>query len=160
MNSNLILANVLGVGFHDWLDFTPFYDRKFLAIGKSEREVEAERQQIEKLFTIPFPDLAIRDTASLLKAVNDKRVDELRCLIRDAVDGKVDFDEAFAKSVLSGVLRCERKAKRWRNILGYSTMPVGFIPWIGTPRAEVFRGDRRNSFGKPYQARIQMVLYA
>src|SRR5438552_819694 len=32
VNSNLILSNTLQVGFHDWLDFTPFYGSKFLAI--------------------------------------------------------------------------------------------------------------------------------
>ena len=52
-------------------------------------------------------------------------------MINDAVDGKVQFDEQFAKSVLREVFHVERSAKRWRNILGYLTLPIGFLPWIG-----------------------------
>ena len=51
--------------------------------------------------------------------------------------GKVRFDEHFAKSVLAEVLRSERKVTRFRNILGYATLPIGFIPGIGTPAQKV-----------------------
>ena len=132
VNANLILSNELEVGFHDWLDFTPFYATKFLSVGKEGDPVQESRKQVEKLFTVPFPHLAITDTPALMKALNDKRVADLRKLVSDAAQGKVEFNDQFAKSVLREVLAVEEKAKKWRNILGYLTMPVGFIPWIGS----------------------------
>jgi hypothetical protein len=127
------LASEFEIPFHDWLDFTPFYTTKFLSVGKREDETQRGRKEVERLFTVAFPDLAIRDTRALLKVLNDKRIQDLRQLISDAVVGKVQFDDHFAKSVLAEVLRSERKITRFRNILGYLTLPIGFIPAFGTP---------------------------
>jgi len=137
VNANLVLSNELNIGFHDWLDFTPFYSMKFLSVGKREDPAREGRDQVEKLFTVAFPDLAIGDTSALLKALNDRRIIDLRQLISDAVLGKVEFDEGFAASVLAEVLRSERRAGRARRVLGYLTLPIGFIPWIGTPAQKV-----------------------
>ena len=133
VNANLVLASELELPFHDWLDFTPFYSTKFLSVGKREDETQRGRKQVERLFTVAFPEFAIRDTTALLKVLNDKRIQDLRQLIGDAVLGKVQFDEHFAKSVLGEVLRSERRVTRFRNVLGYLTLPIGFIPGIGTP---------------------------
>ena len=137
VNANLVLSTELEIGFHDWLDFTPFYSTKFLSVGKREDAVQEGRKQVERLFTVAFPDLAIRDTTALLKLLNDKRIEELRQLISDAVLGKCEFDEHFANSVLAEVLQTERKVARFRNVLGYLTLPIGFVPWIGTPAQKV-----------------------
>jgi hypothetical protein len=133
VNANLVLASELEIPFHDWQDFTPFYSTKFLSVGKPEDKTQEGRKQVERLFTVAFPELAIRDTSALLKVLNDKRIQDLRQLIGDAAQGKVQFDEHFAKSVLSEVLGSERRIARFRNVLGYITLPIGFIPLIGTP---------------------------
>ncbi len=132
VNANIILSNELQVGFHDWLDFIPFYGAKFLSVGKSVDPIQEQRKQVEKLFTISFPEMSITGTRSLLRVLNDKRVGDLRQLISDAAAGKVQFDEEFAKSVLREVLRVELSAKHWRNIVGYLTLPMGFIPGAGS----------------------------
>jgi hypothetical protein len=137
VNANLVLARELNVPFHDRLDFTPFYSMKFLSVGIPEDDAQKGRKQLERLFTVAFPELAIQDTSALLKVLNDKRIRDLRQLIGDAVLGKVQFDEHFAKSVLAEVLGSERKVTRFRNILGYLTLPIGFIPGIGTPAQKV-----------------------
>lgn len=137
VNANLVLSTELEIGFHDWLDFTPFYSSKFVSVGKREDATQEGRKQVERLFTVAFPDLAIRDTTALLKVLNDKRIQELRQLITDSVLGKCAFDEHFANSVLAEVLQTERKVARFRNVLGYVTLPIGFIPWIGTPAQKV-----------------------
>ena len=31
------------------------------------------------------------------------------------------------------VIAQQQKVARWRNVVSYATMPIGFIPWIGTP---------------------------
>jgi hypothetical protein len=133
VNANLVLASELDIPFHDWLDFTPFYETKFLSVGKKEDETQSGRKQVERLFTVAFPELAIRDTRALLKVLNDKRIQDLRQLVGQAVLGKVEFDDQFAKAVLSEVLLTERKITRFRNVLGYLTLPIGFVPVIGTP---------------------------
>jgi len=132
INTNLILSNELQVGFHDWIDLMPFYGAKFMSVGKANDPLQEKRKEVENLFTIPFPELAIRDTHSLLKALDDKRIVDLRQLINDSVEGKVHFDQQFTKEVLSEVLHIERKVKRWRNITGYITLPLEFIPWVGS----------------------------
>ena len=148
VNANLVLADELDVGFHDWLDFTPFYSTKFLSVGKQDDETQEERKQVERLFTVAFPELAIQDTRSLLKALNDKRLVELRQLVSDAVDGKVTFDEKFAKAVLSEVLCGEMRLGRLRNVLGYLTMPIGLIPWVGTPAEKLVEETVGSAVGK------------
>jgi hypothetical protein len=137
VNANLVLSNELCVPFHDWLDFSPFYATKFLSVGRKEGDAELGRREAEKLFTIAFPELTIRDSSALLKILNDKRVEDLRRLISDAVDGKVQFDGSFAKAVVTEVLKQNNKVARFRNILGYTTLPLGFIPTLGTPIQKV-----------------------
>jgi hypothetical protein len=132
VDANLILAHQLDVGFHDWLDFTPFYSAKFLSVGQGEDIVQQKKAQIEKLFTLPFPELAIRNTPALMKALNDKRIEELRQLVQNAVEGKVVFDDDFAKAVLREVFHGSEHAAKWRKVVGYATLPIGFVPWVGT----------------------------
>lgn len=122
-----------GIGFHDWLDFRPFYSSKLLTVGRDTDPTQERRAQEGKLFTLAFPNLAITNTSALLKALNDKRIEELRDLISEAAAGNLEFDEHFANSVLTEVLQSERKASRMRKVVGYLTLPIGFIPLIGTP---------------------------
>ncbi len=133
VDANLILSHQLDVGFHDWRDFTPFYAAKFLAVGRDQDPVKESGEMIEKLFTVSFPELAINDSHALMKALNDKRVRDLRSLVAEAVDGRVQFDHEFARSVLFEVFQVSERAKKWRTVAGYATLPIGFIPWIGTP---------------------------
>jgi hypothetical protein len=151
VNANLILSNELGITFHDWLDFTPFYAAKFLSVGKDRDAVSEGQEQVERLFTISFPELAIRDTKALIRALNDKRLDDLRSLVNDAIAGKVKFDEQFAKSVLTEVLDSEKRARKVRNILGYASMPVGFLPWIGTPLQKILE----EAIGTPLERKLK-----
>lgn len=151
VNANLVLSNELNVAFHDWLDFTPFYALKFLSVGKDRDGAHEGRDQLERLFTVSFPDLAIRDTRSLVRALNDKRIEDLRKLVDDALAGKVTFDEEFAKAVLTEVLQCEKKARKVRNVLGYASMPVGFLPWIGTPAQKLIE----EAIGTPLEHKIK-----
>lgn len=137
VDANLILSNQLEVGFHDWLDFTPFYTAKFLSVGRDGDIVHDSRTQLERLFTIPFPELAITNPRALVKALNDKRLEDLRRLVAEAADGRVEFDTSFAKSVLGEVFRSSERAKRVRRVVGYVTLPIGLIPWVGTAAQKI-----------------------
>lgn len=131
VNANLILANEFEAGLHDWDDFLPFYRQKFLAVGRDNPGMAAQANASNQLFEIAFPELAIRTPGQLLRILQHKRVNELRTLIEEAANGKVTFDENFARSVFREVIGVERKLGRQRRLLGYLTIPIGFIPLVG-----------------------------
>lgn len=131
VNANLILSNELGTGFHDWCDFSPFYQHKWLSIGKETSETTRAVGEVQKLFSVVFPEFAISDVASLMKALKDKRIASLRTLIQEAVEGKVVFDTNFAKRTLHEVLGEETKTGRWRRIVSYATIPLGLFSLVG-----------------------------
>ncbi|MBI5252419.1 MAG: hypothetical protein HY912_23235 [Desulfomonile tiedjei] len=151
VNANLIIADELQVSFHDWQDFLPFYNLKFLSVGHDGIDIEKKRSQLEKFFTVAFPDLALRSPYALLTALNDKRIEELRRLIDEAAAGKVTFDQEFAKSVLAEVFRSERRTQKWRKVVGYATMPIGFVPWIGTPAQKLME----EAIGTPIERKLK-----
>jgi hypothetical protein len=132
INANIVLSHELRVGFHDWADFLPFYHKKFLSVGQEEIEEERQIGESQKLFEVSFPELAIIDTRSLVKVLQDKRVAELRALVEKAVKGEVVFDREFARSVLWDVLKIEWKIKTYRRIISYVTEPFGFVPKVGS----------------------------
>jgi len=132
VNANIVLSNELGVGFHDWADFFPFYHSKFLAVGKGSINGEHQIKESRKLFEISFPEFGISNYHSLVEALQDKRIADLRGLIEKAVRGDVRFDQEFARNVLKDVLGIERRIGRYRKIISYMTLPISFIPWVGT----------------------------
>ena len=132
VNANLVLANELNVGFHDWEDFLPFYQRKFMGVGKESVESEQQIEALRRLFQVPFPEFAIQDNTQFMRAVEDPRIDDLRKMIANAVKGAVEFDAEFAKRTLTEVLKVESTAKKWCTITSYVSMPLDFIPWVGS----------------------------
>jgi len=132
VNANIVLSNELGTGFHDWEDFLPFYRQKFLFVGREDLEAQQHIEAAQRLFEVSFPEFAITDTATLIKVLHDRRVADLRQLVQDAVEGKVVFDKEFARSVFKEVLGVEEKIAMYRRIISYLTMPLGFLPWVGT----------------------------
>jgi hypothetical protein len=132
VNANLILSNEMEAGLHDWADFAPFYRQKFLAVGHDNPPGSAAAEASRQLFSIAFPEFAIDNPEQLVKLLKDKRVGELRGLISEASTGAVVFDEAFARSVLHEVFGIERKLSKERRLVGYLTLPVSFIPFVGT----------------------------
>jgi hypothetical protein len=132
VNANLVVSNTLGVGFHDWYDFEPFYREKFLSIEHEQLPTHREIEKIDQLFKISFPEFAFWNTKSILKAMKDKRIQDLRNLVNEATIQSTPFDREFANKVLREVLQLEMRISRIRNIASYITLPIGFIPWIGT----------------------------
>jgi hypothetical protein len=132
VNANLMLSNEMQAGLHDWADFTPFYRQKFLAVGHDSPPGSAEAEASRRLFSIAFPEFAIESPEQLVKLLKDRRIGELRNLISEASTGAVVFDEAFARSILHEVFGIERKLAKERRLVGYLTLPVSFIPFVGT----------------------------
>jgi hypothetical protein len=131
VNANVILADQLDASLHDWQDLTPLYANKFLSVGNAPNSAQQGAQQLGRMFEVSFPDLAIESPRELIRALNDKRIEDLRTLVSQALSGQTQFDEAFAASVLREVFRNCEQAKRWRHIVGYATLPVHLIPWVG-----------------------------
>jgi hypothetical protein len=132
VNSNIILSNELGTGFHDWSDFMPFYRQKFLTVGRDAPQHSRAINASRRLFAVSFPEFAPQSDDDLVRILRHRRVSELRALVQGATEGQVRFDRKFAKDVLREVIRTERRIKRYRKIVSYATLPISFIPWIGT----------------------------
>lgn len=140
VNANIVLSNELGVGFHDWADFQPFYQRKFLTVGRKAPDSAEQASVAHKLFEVSFPEFAISDTRKFMKVVQDRRVEDLRELVQASIDGKVNFDQEFARSVFKEVLKMERQITRYRNIISYLTLPLDFFSFLPGVGAIVQKG--------------------
>lgn len=132
INANLIISNALEAGFHDWEDMSPFYREKFLNIGRPHFPHENDIGQMRKLFDLTFPEFSFWDPRGVVKALKDSRIKDLRLLVQEAVSGATEFDHEFARKTLVDVLTTEQKISRIRNIVSYVTIPVSFVPWVGT----------------------------
>jgi hypothetical protein len=130
VNANLILSNEIEAGLHDWADFSPFYRQKFLSVGQDIPGAAVE-EAAQQLFDIAFPEFAIESPEHLVRLLKHRRVGELRALINEASTGAVTFDETFARSVFREVFGIERKLGKSQRIVGYLTLPIGFIPMVG-----------------------------
>lgn len=133
INTNIVLSNTLEVGFHDWYDFLPFYREKFITIGLADTIETKHISKINELFRVSFPEFHVWDIKGTVQALRDSRIEDLRSLVNEAVDGKVDFDKEFARRVLFEVFKVESKTTRMRNIVSYLTIPLSFVPVVGTP---------------------------
>ncbi|MCZ6624067.1 MAG: hypothetical protein O7B35_07540 [Deltaproteobacteria bacterium] len=133
VNANLVVSHTLGMGFHDWEDYAPFYRAKFLTIGAEERPGQENMRAVRKLFEVSFPEISFSNPRSLIKILTDKRITQLRELVEKAVRGDVEFDKEFANRTFQEVLRIEQKAGRVRKIVSWATLPLSFIPVVGSP---------------------------
>ncbi len=133
VNANIVLCNELGCGLHDWYDFQPFYREKFLRVGREQPPGASEQKEIKRLFEVPFPEFTFWNASDVMKALQDRRIEDLRKLVDQAVKGEVIFDREFAVRALQEVLGVEQSIGRIRNIVSYLTMPIGLVPWVGTP---------------------------
>jgi hypothetical protein len=131
INANLILSNEMDSALHDWEDFLPFYQQKFLGVGRRNPPAAAQAEASRQLFDIALPELAIDSPKQLIRVLNHRHVGELRALIDVASRGEVDFDVDFARNVFREVFKIEQKAAKTRRIIGYVTLPIGFIPLVG-----------------------------
>jgi hypothetical protein len=133
VNANLLLSNELDCGFYDWCDLRPFYRDKFLRVARSSAPGHSETDNVQKLFEISFPEFTFWTPSNIVRALKDKRIVDLRQLVREATKGNVEFDREFATRVLGEVLKLERSIGKLRNFVSYATSPLGFLPIVGTP---------------------------
>ena len=78
VNSNIVLANELDIGFHDWKDYGPFYERKFLGVGVDTDGFEPQIQAARALFELSFPEFRIYDTPTLIRVLKEG-LSDFRC---------------------------------------------------------------------------------
>ena len=133
VNVNLLLANQFDAAFHDWGDFQPFYRAKFLRGASARRDAGAKIHEVNKLFSVSFPEFTFWKPATIIRALKDPRIQQLRQLVDDAVAGKIQFDREFAVRTLTEVLKAEWSIGKMRNLVSYATLPLDLIPVIGMP---------------------------
>lgn len=132
VNTNLLLSQKLGAGIQDWEDFLPFYRAKARITPDQESGIK-EQALIKQLFSVAFPQYRHWTPKSLVSAITDRRIVELRAMVRSTVAEGGEFNAEFAQATLAEVLSIEENVGRLKNIASYATMPLGFIPVIGTP---------------------------
>jgi hypothetical protein len=133
VNANLLLARHYNLGLHDWSHFNTFYRSKFLAVGQGTPPGVEGREKIKQLFEVSFPELNTWDPSRFMKILTDKRIAELRRLVDSAISANAEFDREFAARTLQEVLWLEKRTTRVRNIASWITLPLGFLPMVGTP---------------------------
>lgn len=116
VNTNLVLSQSLNIGFHDWYDYEPFYRAKLLSIGQEERPEHKRIESIKKLFEISFPEFGFWDSKSLIRALTDNRILELRRLVDEAANGEIEFDQDFARNVIAEISKTEDRLLWLRTI--------------------------------------------
>jgi len=137
VNANLVLAQHFDCAFHDWADMRPFYDLKFLRIGQANPPGQSQMDKLKSLFTVSFPEFTLWTPQAIVKALQDKRISELRGLVKNAVENETEFDHEFANQVFREVLQVERGIGKLRNIVSYATIPLDFVPVVGTPLQKI-----------------------
>ncbi|MDL1983446.1 MAG: hypothetical protein LWX54_04525 [Deltaproteobacteria bacterium] len=135
-NSNLIISFDCQAPFIDWMDMRHFYEEKFHAAKQSMATTYQSQEVVtgsRRLFDFLFPYFMPKSPTELLRGVNDSRTDKLRGFVKDAVNQGVEFDSRECIDILKDILSLEQKAILQRKISGWVTLPLGFIPIIGTP---------------------------
>lgn len=130
--ATMCLSDVLGAAIYDWADIAPLYRRKVeQACLPSQLRLQDGGTSCRKLIDLMFPDFEPQSAKHLAAALNDRRIESLRSLVDQAVRGAVEFDFEFATRTLREVLRAEEVRDSYRSIVGWLSMPLSFVPWIG-----------------------------
>jgi hypothetical protein len=133
VSSTLCLADSLEAVLHDWSDIGPLYRQKLTESARPGGLRDQDRQDsCRQLIQIMFPDFVPRTSKSLAKALDDSRVEGLRRLVDDAVLQRREFDSDFAAATIRDVLAKEQLIGKYRNLVGWLTMPLSLIPWAGS----------------------------
>src|ERR1051326_5295926 len=117
VNANILLSQKFDSGLHDWPDFQPFYHEKFLTVMRDSAPGQKEIGNIQKLFEVAFPEFAPCQPEAVIKALKDKRINDLRNLVSRACKGEVEFDREFANRVLHEVFKVEQKMNTVRKVV-------------------------------------------
>jgi hypothetical protein len=87
---------------------------------------------VRKLFRVMFPEFRPKSVRSFIRALSDPRVKSLRALVKDAANGTIAFDQAFANETIRRLFETERRLAVHRQVTGWLSLPVHFIPVVGT----------------------------
>lgn len=132
VNANLVISRTLGLGFHDWSDFAPFYSAKFESVGQEERPGQGRIEKVKQLFEVAFPEFAAWNPKTLVRALRDPRIVDLRLLVEKSVREEIEFDVSFARRILAEVVEADRRVERTRRLVSLATLPLALIPRVGT----------------------------
>ena len=133
INANLVISHSLGIGFHDWCDFAPFYKKTSFSVGIDQTPEQKKIQKVKQLFELSFSEFTFWDNRHVITALKDKRIANLRDLVDKSCKEGKEFDLEYANRILHEVVGIEQRIGRFRKIVSYLTMPIGYIPWVGTP---------------------------
>lgn len=132
VTSNILLSELTGATVHEWFDLEPLYLKKLSVGSHPKPDTISEIKQARKLFEVMFPEFHPEDSIKFVNLLEDSRVESLRMLVRRAAAGEEEFDAEFVTRTLREVLKIERDIAAKRNVVGWLSQPLGFIPWVGS----------------------------
>ncbi len=127
VNSMRILSNEIGVPMIDWPDTKGFYLRSLDYKEDDTKLLEVSDGQI--LLNLLFPCFKPKNANKFVKSLDRPEIEEFRKIIRN----EKHVDEALALEIIRNILDSEIAAGFRHSITGFATLPLGFIPYIGTP---------------------------
>lgn len=131
INSNILLSYFHGAAIFDWPDLFPFYQEKFLGVGLNSPTINNDKAQLEKLFSLIFPDIKYHNPSKFIKLIQHKGVEELRTLCNKATNGVVVFNHDYGINILQQALEAEQIISKKQKQLSWYSTPLGLIPGIG-----------------------------
>jgi len=127
VNSMRILSNEIGVPMIDWPDTKGFYPRSLDYKEDDTKLLEVSDGQF--LLNLLFPCFKPKNVNKFVKSLDRPEIDEFRKIIRN----EKRVDEALALEIIRNILDAEIAAGFRHSVTGFATLPLGFIPYIGTP---------------------------
>ncbi len=135
VSCNMCLANVLDAAIYDWHDIEPLYQKKFNLCLKTDDSAYVDKGR--KLFELLCPSFEKMDAKALLAFISDKRIESLRELLAAAVSSGEHLDEDFVNRTFREVVKAQVRQDRQRRLIGWLSLPLDFIPIVGTPVQKV-----------------------
>ena len=148
INRTLFLCDLFEAALHDWADFQPLYAFKMDTALRRSSAKDREQKEVRRLFDLLFQGFKPKNADSFVRILEDSRIEGLRKIVDDAVNGDLDLDVEFATATLREVLGIEGKLARYRKLTGWLAMPLGLIPWAGTVAQKIGEESVEKIMGK------------
>lgn len=137
VHTNLILANKFSSTNYEWLNFQPALTQKLKSdenCGRPHSVNFSPRALVEATVPCDFPWI---QTSRAIRLLKDRRVKNVRQVLRQAVEFHGGVNEALRRDFHKAVYEAEHISSR-RRVFGYFMAPLGVI--LGLPGVESVAG--------------------
>jgi hypothetical protein len=144
VNAALAMSASLGVSPMLW---APYRDYLTMKLSQASDSINGIKQQdaARKFFEVAFPRYTPQSTSEFIRLRRDRRLVALRNEISRAHATGDVMDPAYPQRAIEEVVRIERKAGKFRTIIGVLSTLVGTIPlpFLGVAAAAISEAAAR-----------------